>query len=220
MATFRQGIHGNFSGTVGNVVGSSWKGTGVMKIRPANVSNPNTDRQQNQRNRFGMVVRFLQAHNQLVRIGFRPWATDITTFNAAMSYNLSNAIKGVFPDLTIDYAKAMISRGNLPGISNLVATSPEPGHLVLQWTSDTMLSGALQDDTMMLSVYNEEVNKSLLFSQVARRADGGIQLEMPAEWSGKSVQIFVFLISSSAIGAVETKEQVSDTIWGGAVELS
>jgi len=219
MATFNQGIHGNFSGTVGNVVGSSWKGTGVMKIRPATVSNPNTERQQNQRGRFGLVVRFLQANNSLVKSGFRPWANGITAFNAAMSYNLANAVTGVHPDLSIDYTRAMISRGDLPGVSNLAASTPTPGSLTLEWTSTTLLNGAQPTDKLMLSIYNEDENQSLIYSSVASRSEGTVQLEMPSEWTGRMVQILVFLIAEEAIGSIETKQQVSNTIWGGSIEL-
>lgn len=219
MATFKQGIHGNFSGTVGNVVGSSWKGTGVMKIRPASVSNPNTEGQRNQRGRFGTVVRFLQAHNQLVRSGFRPWANGITTFNAAMSYNLANAITGELPDLRIDFPKAMISKGDLPGVSNLAATLPSAGTLRLEWTAETLLSGAAPTDKLMLSVYNEEEGKSLIYSSVASRSAGSAEIGLPSEWTGKIVQILVFLIADKAIGSVETRSEVSDTIWAGELQL-
>ena len=219
MATFQQGIHGKFSGRVGNVVGSSWKGTGVMRIRPASVSNPNTGRQQQQRGKFGMVVRFIQAHTPLVRSGFKPWANGLTPYNAAVSYNLANAIIGEVPNLSIDFSKVLISRGDLPLVSNLTSTAPAPGALLLEWSGSTLLKGARADDKLMVSVYNEADNVSLAYASVAERSTGTAELDIPTEWAGKTVEVLVFLIAADAIGGVETKSQVSNTVWGGQVEL-
>ena len=220
MATFNQGIHGKFSGKVGNVIGSSWKGTGVMRIRPASVSNPKTGRQQLQRGKFGLVVRFIQAHTPLVKSGFKPWATGITPYNAAVSYNLANAITGELPDLSIDFQKVMISRGDLPPAANLTASAPAPGALLLEWTGTTQLNGARPDDKLMVSVYNESDNVSLAYTSVAERSTGTAELEIPGEWAGKTVQVLVFLLTANAIGAVDSKSQVSNTVWAGAVELA
>ena len=35
-------------------------------------------------------------------------------FNAAVSYNIQNAVAGTSPDFEVDYEKAFISRGDLP----------------------------------------------------------------------------------------------------------
>lgn len=55
MATFKQGILGGFSGKVGGVIGSSWKGINTMRSQPASVLNPRTTAQVNNRNRFGYL---------------------------------------------------------------------------------------------------------------------------------------------------------------------
>jgi hypothetical protein len=220
MATFNQGIHGKFSGKVGNVIGSSWKGRGVMRIRPSSMSNPNTERQQQQRGKFGLIVRFIHAHNSLVKSGFKPWSNGLTPYNAAVSYNLANAVTGEHPNISIAFDKVLISRGDLPPVSNLTATSTTPGALNLGWTGTTQLSGARPDDKLMVSVYNETDNVSLAYASVAERSTGNAELEIPTEWAGKTVQVLVFLIASNAIGAVETKNQVSNTVWAGEVELA
>jgi hypothetical protein len=220
MATFNQGIHGKFSGKVGNVIGSSWKGRGVMRIRPASVSNPNSERQQQQRGKFGLVVRFVQAHTPLVKSGFKPWSNGKTAYNAAVSYNLAQAVTGDFPNYSIDFGKVLISRGDLPPVANLVASSPSPGTFHLEWTGSTQLTGARPDDKLMVSVYNEMDNVSLAYASVAERSTGSADLEVPTEWAGKTVQVLVFLIAANAIGTVETKNQVSNTVWAGEVELA
>jgi len=79
---------------------------------------------------------------------------------------------------------------------------------------------ARPDDKLMICVYNEMDNVSLAYTSVAERSTGNADLEVPAEWAGKTAQVLVFLIASNAIGTVETKTQVSNSVWAGAVELT
>lgn len=219
MATIQQGIYGNFSGMVGNVIGYTWKGKGVMRIRPSSVANPKTALQQQQRGKFSVVLRFVQAHIQQIRTGFKPWADNITAYNAAMSYNLKYATTGEHPNRSIDYKKVLISRGDLPVVDNLMASVAGPGSLLLEWAGSTLLAGAHPRDKLMVSVYNETDNVSLAYDSVAERAACSADLDTPAEWAGKTVQVLVFLIAVAAYGAVESKSQVSNTVWAGTVEL-
>lgn len=43
MGTIKQGILGGFSGKVGTVIGSSWKGISYMRSRAQSVKNPRTE---------------------------------------------------------------------------------------------------------------------------------------------------------------------------------
>jgi len=113
MGIIKQGVIGAFSGKVGNVVGAMWKGIAYMRILPASVANPKTDKQLAQRDRFTTILMFLQPLTQFLRIGFKNFAVKMTAFNSAMSYNIKNAIQGTYPNFTIDYPNALVSRGNL-----------------------------------------------------------------------------------------------------------
>lgn len=58
MGVIKQGILGGFSGKVGGVVGSSWKGISVMKAKPLSVANPKTAGQIAQRTKLKYVSQF------------------------------------------------------------------------------------------------------------------------------------------------------------------
>lgn len=55
MGTIKQGILGGFSGKVGTVIGSSWKGIAYMRGRAQSIKNPKTEAQQKQRSFFREV---------------------------------------------------------------------------------------------------------------------------------------------------------------------
>src|SRR5690606_18987475 len=110
MGKISQGVLGGFSGKVGNVVGGSWKGIDYMRIMPANVANPKSPGQLDQRSKFSTVLQFLQPLVDFVKVGFKLYAKNMTQFNSAMSYNLLNAITGTYPNFSIDYRTALLSR--------------------------------------------------------------------------------------------------------------
>lgn len=55
MGKINRGILGGFTGKVGNVVGSSWKGIETMRALPISVLNPRTTSQVGNRTRFGSI---------------------------------------------------------------------------------------------------------------------------------------------------------------------
>lgn len=219
MATFKQGIHGKFSGRVGNIVGSSWKGKGVMRIMPASVSNPKTGKQLNQRSRFGMAVKLVHAHGELVRTGFRPWAIGMSAHNAAVSYNLAHAFTGEYPDVSIDFSRVLISKGDLASVRNLTAASTSPDLLTLNWDDNSAQSGARGTDRLMASLFDAESGTAALYPLAATRADAAAELSIPYGWSGRSVQVLAFFISEGGVGGTDSKQLVSDSVWGGNIQL-
>jgi len=219
MGTIKQGILGGFNGRVGNVVGSTWKGKSVMKIRPASVTNPNTERQQNQRARFGMVGRFIQAHRNFIRIGFRAFAKDITTSNAAMSYNLSNAVAGEFPDLSIDLTKAALSMGSLAIVDDAAVVSETASTVSISWSDNSLESNASANDQLMVSFYEKNSNSVIYFPGCASRQQSAVTLSLPAKWSGQSLEVMLFMISIDGKCQSSDPETVSNTVYAGSVEV-
>src|SRR5580658_6242897 len=124
MGRITKGILGGFSGTVGTVIGGTWKGIEYMRSRPNKKKGMSTADQLIQQAKFTLMIRFLQTMTGLVEITFKSSANKMTEFNSAFSYNLKNAVTGVSPNFTVDYAKALVSRGNLPNGGAPAAVAP------------------------------------------------------------------------------------------------
>ncbi len=89
MGKISQGILGGFSGKVGGVVGSSWKGIAVMKAKPLSVANPRTALQVAQRTKFSAIVSLASA--ALIGICKPMWDRDAqkqSGYNAFVSSNI------------------------------------------------------------------------------------------------------------------------------------
>jgi len=195
MGTFNQGIYGGYSGKVGNVVGSSWKGINVMRIMPASVSNPQTEPQLAQRQKFSITMTFLQPLSEFLKTGFKNYAVRKTGINAAMGYNLRNAITGAYPNFTIDYPNALVSRGSLPAALNQAAASTVAGTVVFTWDDNSDESGASALDKTLLVIYNPVKHQAVTVSELAERADGTQTVTVPDSFSGDLVQCYMAFIS-------------------------
>ena len=210
MAKIAMGILGGFSGKVGTVVGSIWKGIATIRAYVANVTNPKTPAQLDQRAQFSLIGGFLRPLTSFLRIGFKSMANKMTAYNAAMSYNLDNAIMGLYPDYAIDYSMVKVSRGNLPGAYNAGTTSTVPAEIDFTWEDNSWDAGAVAEDKAMLVVYNP--SKGLSVSVIGGNArDAGSQLiTLPTVFSGDEVQCYL----SFANGSV-----CSDSQFLGAVDV-
>ena len=156
MGKISQGVLGGFSGKVGNIVGGTWKGIDYMRIKPSNVANPRTQGQVDQRTKFSNVLNFLQPMTEFLRVGYKLYANKMTQFNSAMSYQLQNAITGVYPDFSIDYTKVLVSKGALLRAEATTGVSTEAGVVQLSWTDNSASGGAKATDKALIMLYNAD----------------------------------------------------------------
>jgi len=150
MGKINQGILGGFTGKVGNVIGGNWKGIDYMRVKPANVANPRTDDQLDQRSRFVTVLQFLQPMKDFIKVGFKKYAIKMTEFNSEMSYNLNNAVIGTYPNFKIDFANALVSRGALADSFNGTASCASSGNLSFTWDDNSGDGNAKATDKALL----------------------------------------------------------------------
>jgi len=196
MGKINQGILGGLSGKVGNVIGGSWKGIDYIRIKPSSVANPRTAGQVNQRNKFTATLEFLQPNIEFIREGYKEYAVKQTTFNAAMSEILSNAIDGTAPDFTVNYADALLSKGDLKSMSNGVFDVTIGTQINLSWSNNSNEINANTDDRVMFSVYNP-LKKESLVGYGSSRLDGAMLKPLPSNFSGDLVHVYTAFVSTS-----------------------
>ena len=191
MSTIKQGILGGFSGKVGTVIGASWKGISYMRGIAATVSNPRTPAKLAQRAKFAAAIKFLQPLTPFLRVGYKSQAIQMSAFNAAMSYTVKNALTGIYPLYAIDYSKALISRGNLPGALNSVATSVIPGEIEYTWNNNSDDTNAMPDDKVILIVVNPAKFQAVTLVGGNTRAAGSDTITLPTSFVGDEVQCYI-----------------------------
>jgi hypothetical protein len=102
------------NGTLGPVVGSSWRGQGVLKSRPTKKKNRVfSEAQLDQQAKFRAIVDHLQNMSEVVATTFTGVTGRKTPINVAVSRALNEALTGTYPDYSIDWAKLQVSDGKL-----------------------------------------------------------------------------------------------------------
>lgn len=220
MARFKNGALGGFKGRVGNIVGSKWKGQSIMRARPDGVSNPRTDLQQNTRMRFALMGHFLSTQRELVRIGFRTVVSTTTTHNEAMRYNLAHAIGGEFPELFIDFSKVKLSFGDLSVLESLEISAASSKSLSLNWVNNAGNGKSGADDLLILGVYDAESGEGFTQLGAFTRKQETALVQLPDNWIGRTVEVFVFMVSGLALGILNSKNHISSTSYRGGIMLT
>lgn len=177
MATIKQGILGAFSGKVGSVVGSSWKGIAIMKSRPASVANPKTAKQVIQRNKMTAVVGFAK---EILPEVIKPlndrFVSRMSGYNAFIQANIGCFENGVLSkpkDLQIS------PRVNKAQLIDAIAAEAGLHKGKATFASDAGTGFALTDDVCYMVGYH--VGTKTVWGGLCEgtRGDGEVEFDTP-----------------------------------------
>ncbi len=213
MGTISKGILGGFSGTVGTVIGGSWKGIDYMRSQPSKRSNTLTPAQMDQRLKFSLVIKFIQTMAGLVMLSFRNYAVKMTGTNNAVSYNLKNAVTGVAPNFTIDYSLVLISRGDLPNaLTPAAAPGSQAGKVTFTWGNNAGVGKSKGDDKALLVVHCPARNQTVYTTGSAARSALTETLDV-STFSGQTVETYMGFISADG-------KDIATSIYTGHVAVA
>lgn len=213
MAIFSKGILGGFSGKVGNVIGSSWKGIDYMRSKPTKVNDPKTEAQLSQRQKFRLIMSFLRKVKPILDRGFRTNTGKMSPINSASSYNLRNAITGDYPDQEIDYMSVLVSRGQLLPARGASAESTNPNQVSFSWTDNSGIGSARPDDEAMILVYNRDKDRAIYIAGNGPvRQDEGYVLDLPETFGGDTVEVYLAFVSEDGDTASDSEYLGSITV--------
>ena len=211
MAIMNKGILGPISGTVGTVIGGSWKGISYVRSQSTSRRTSFTQPQLEQQAKFSTTMKFLQPMTGLLSTSFREFAVEMTGFNNAMRYTLKNAISGAYPAYTIDYSLALVSRGDLPNAGNPSAASTVAGTVNFQWTDNTGVGRAQSTDAAILVVYCP-ARQQCIYTTAGAARSAGADAFVVSSFSGEQVHTFVGFISTDG-------RNIANSIYTGALTV-
>jgi hypothetical protein len=190
MARLTQGILGGISGTIGNVVGSSWKGIAIIKSKPLSVSNPKTSGQIAQRAKMSYIVAFARVILAgIIKPLWDRFATQASGYNEFVSQNIS-LFEAATPSPIADL---IISKGQMSAV-NPTTINASDGSQSAQVTFITTLpdSYSLTTDEVYVVLINESNGDVSFVSAEDTRADGAAVVTMNEDFSsGDSVHAFL-----------------------------
>ncbi|HMI02590.1 MAG TPA: DUF6266 family protein [Pedobacter sp.] len=184
-------------GKVGNNVGRVVNGQNVFSIAPAKGNRTPSAAQLVIQQKLTLMTGWLSEVSDFIRIGFEDRNSDMSAWNAAVRYNLLNAVTGVSPNFTIDYPKVLFSDGKLAKAKNMVLSTTEDAQLDFAWSAAIpSLKAGAGTDKPVLVVYNPSKQEWEVSVGAAIRSALSYDLLLPVDWSGDNVQVWTSFVSA------------------------
>jgi hypothetical protein len=206
-------ITGQYSGLVGTVVLSNWKGIKYMRHKGVKSKKPRTVDQLSHQRKIALVSKFVYSMRKLLDLSFGSFAINKTGTNAAFSYNFKNAITGSYPDFKINYPLALVSRGDLPAVKNL-SMQTEGRKITIQWENNTGIGSAQSGDPCFAAMYIADSpagGNETYYSEVVTRETNRLSYEFEVVRQGSA---HIWLVSHNAAG-----KDYADSMYAGELFL-
>jgi len=205
MARYTNGPLGGFSGTLGPLVGATWRGETIMRTRPTAGPKTYSTAQLLQQQRLKVVQEFLGDLKFLLSETFGSKTDKKPPYNNAMSYHMTEAILVDDDHLVINYPKVLIAKGDLRGIDQpiIALTAPETLNLTWQYHSNQALS--YPDDGLVVVAYCPDLKHFEFFMGTHQRSDTACELVLPVAFEGLAVELWAtFYNNTKGIAATST----------------
>ena len=208
MGILTNGPHGKMKGRTGNLVGRATKHGNVISARPHVSNKPASDDQLDVRGKLAMMSSFLSMIPTVINNGFKKYTSKMSAMNAAMKYNLKNAVYKNEEYFEIDISKVVLSKGPLFPPEEAAVTS-EPGQkIVISWLpepEDTEYNA--ENDMVTIVIYNPTHNQFTTAVNKAIRSDGIYTMQLSTYYEGDVVHCYMNFTSE--------KGKVSDSVYIG-----
>lgn len=197
MGTFKKGILGGFSGKVGTVVGSNWRGLDVMRSLPKKSGLSPTQEQVEQRQRFALAMGFISPLTKILSLYYGNVSGTSSRLNNAMSYHLKEAVTGNSPNFAVDYAKVVISKGEVIGVKDGVISAPQAGMVQVDWSNNSGQVLADANDLLLVVLYNSDKAVFVVEEGTATRQEATLDIAVPAGYAGDTLHAWVGFVNKA-----------------------
>lgn len=194
MAKFNSTTFGTISGRHGSAVAATTKdGRSILKVFRA-PGNPNTDKQQAQRSKFGFTNSELSCMRNLFKTTF----LSPNGMQQGVSLAMKQAVTGEAPDFAIDYSLLTLSVGSVDGAGQLSAVKTTGTKVKLDWNT-TIGTNSTEKDGVNVVFFNPADKISVLKQNQALRIAGTTEVELPEIWAGSEIHCWIYFSASTGL---------------------
>jgi len=206
MGKLSRGFLGGFQGQLGTAYGCFWRLMDLVKAMPRKSNKPPTAKQLDVQLKWALVTDFIGWLSPIIKVGYQNKPSNQSAVNAAVAYNVKNAVTGVSPNYLMDYAKVRVSEGALeeagtPELENVLGSK-----LKFSWLAAVVgVPNSYATDQVSIVVYNPHKHKFVMLQNVAERNDLEYTVQLPLDYDGDTVQCYITL--TSADGKMVSRSQ-------------
>lgn len=203
---------GNYSGQIGPLVIYKLNGQTVVRTKGKR-KKPYSVKELTKQKKFILLNDFLKSLDEFYNAGFELEAIGTTSnaYNKALQHNY-DCITGNYPDLYIDYAKVLVTKGNMP-VTEQIAVKTIATGIEVVWDSECdQINNRADDQVMIVATYTDKNgNSSTEYTTAgALRAAGKEVLALNAAFRKSTVHVYVSFISSN-------RKKIADSKYMGAI---
>lgn len=210
MARLPQGILGGVVGSVGNLVGTSWKGIPIIKTKPLSVANPKTAKQIAQRTKMSNIVAFSQP---ILSTIIKPLNDRFAQRQSGYNLFVSRNIQLFTDEYPSPASELVISRGKLGSTSGIESSGVNgENNLSIGWSN--VLSNQFMQDTDIPFVLAVNKTNGVIFGDQLNinRGQEGDNLLLPYELTtGDKIDVYLAFMREDGTMVSDT-DYVSVTV--------
>lgn len=188
---------------------TTWKGLNVVKTKPLQVANPDTDGQQMNRNAMRYAVEIFRFIAAAVNYGFIELAIHMSAYNAFISYMRRNSFDySTPPDATIVYADIEVARGSIyPTLMNTVVIDNSALELQVTFSNTVDAPGQSLSDRLYAVIFNETAKSwETIVNPAALRSTGSYNWALNESYAvGDNCHVYTFFSKADGRKASDSR---------------
>jgi hypothetical protein len=204
MGKLPNGPFNGFTGKVGNLVCYDLNGQTI--IRTIGINNkPPTIKQHTNRMKMKVINELVQNTYLAMHAGFTAASAGTVSnyANLAIKHNNPNALKGVYPNVELDYPKLLFSHGNLETPIDPKVEVVLEG-LKFSWDPSTQCKGEDSQDQVSMVAYCPEKKEMLFIKSGQKRHQGFDILPIGKAYKGLALEIYMYFIADDRLDVSTT----------------
>ena len=141
-----------------------------------------------------ITVRFLQPLKGIIKMGYAEWSQTMGKRPAALANSqvMKNAVTGRYPDMFVDPAKVVLSRGSLAPIRGAIERMEQQRIKVALYSEEDLPDGR-SDDEVILYAYDPVSRMVWRNDETARRSDDAVYLEAISAKPGDELHLYLMV---------------------------
>jgi len=209
MAILSNSAFGHPNGKIGGMVYYMLKGQAVCRMI-GEQGKPSIKQKANYQ-AMEVTMRLVKPMKEFIRNSFELEArgTVKNAHNLAVSYNKKQALKGEYPNISVDYSKVVLSYGELPGARDFSISKTETG-LIVNWNPESYTGGHDGDDILMIQLCYPLRKKGDSLLNASRRDAGQVFIPVSECFIQESIEAYACFKSADG-------KQISNSIYLGNI---
>jgi hypothetical protein len=208
------GLLGQYSGKLGDLVFYKRHGKMYVRTKTSNKPKPPSPQQQKKRDAFGLALKAIKAIKPFYSIGFRDASLDEkSAYSAALSTNLNRLHQSGMPG---DYRWLLPSFGTRAGAQD-ISMKQDGNTLEVSWGEPEALGSFNNDDMAVVMALNSTTWQTNVLSSNHRRGHHKASITLPAASVGEHILVFLFFYDTASASHKPNLRHVSEAQWVGSI---